>query len=125
VREALEKYCEQAKSKTQEEIECKNELERKVGETFGKIPSTAQGNKLPAIENIDQIVQAIARYQKEIEDLEEQLTPTTPPVVKEKRRQATTMQLQEMEKQVSMAADLLEKEVQLWTRLEENPQVQR
>jgi hypothetical protein len=34
------------------------------------------------------------------------------------------MQLQEMEKQVSTTADLLEKAAQLWTRLEEDPQVQ-
>jgi hypothetical protein len=34
------------------------------------------------------------------------------------------MQLQEIEKQVGIAADLFEKEVQLWTRLEEDPQVQ-
>jgi FtsZ-binding cell division protein ZapB len=78
-REALEKDCEQAKSETQEETECRNELERRVGEIFGKLPSTAQGNELPAAEKIDQIAQAIARYQKEIEDLREQLTPTTPP----------------------------------------------
>jgi hypothetical protein len=35
------------------------------------------------------------------------------------------MQIQEMEKQVSTTADLLDKAAQLWTRLEEDPQVQR
>ena len=34
------------------------------------------------------------------------------------------MQIQEMEKQISTTADLLDKAVQLWTRLEEDPQVQ-
>jgi len=34
------------------------------------------------------------------------------------------MQLQELEKQVSMAADFLYKTPQLWTRMEEDPQVQ-
>jgi polyhydroxyalkanoate synthesis regulator protein len=34
------------------------------------------------------------------------------------------MQLQELEKQVSTAANLLDKAMQLWTRLEEDPQVQ-
>jgi archaellum component FlaC len=90
-------------------MEHMNELECRVGEIFGKLPNTAEGNKLPATEKIDQIVQEIAQYQKEIGDLREQLTPTTPPVVKEKRRQATTMQIQEMEKQVSTTADLLDK----------------
>jgi chromosome segregation ATPase len=123
--EALEKEYEQAKSKTREETECRNELERRVGEIFGKLPNTAQENELPATEKIDQIAQAIARYQKEIGDLREQLTPTTPPAVKEQRRQATTTQIQEMEKQVSTTADLLDKAAQLWTRLEEDPQVQR
>jgi hypothetical protein len=40
-----------------------------VEEIFGKLPSTAQGNELPAAEKIDQIAQAIDRYQKEIETL--------------------------------------------------------
>jgi hypothetical protein len=44
--------------------------------------------------------------------------------VKEKRKQESTVQLQEMEQQVSTAAKLLDKAVQLWTRLEEDPQVQ-
>jgi hypothetical protein len=35
------------------------------------------------------------------------------------------MQLQEIEQQVSIAAELFDKATQLWTRLEEDPQVQR
>jgi hypothetical protein len=34
------------------------------------------------------------------------------------------MQLQELEKHVSTTADLLDKAAQLWTKLEEDPQVQ-
>jgi hypothetical protein len=34
------------------------------------------------------------------------------------------MQLQELGKSVSMATDLLDKATQLWTRMEEDPQVQ-
>jgi hypothetical protein len=37
-----------------------NELEHRVGEFFGKLPNTAQGNELPATKKIDHIVQAIA-----------------------------------------------------------------
>jgi thymidylate synthase len=70
-REALEKEYERAKSETQKEMEHKNKLERRVGEFFGKIPNTAEGNELPAAEKIDQIAQAIAQYQKEIGDLRE------------------------------------------------------
>jgi hypothetical protein len=96
-----------------------------VGGIFEKLPSTAQGNELPVAGKIDQIAQAIDQYQKEIENLREQLTPTTPLAVKEQRKQEATMQLQEMEQQVSTTTELLDKAVQLWTRLEEDPQVQR
>jgi polyhydroxyalkanoate synthesis regulator protein len=95
-----------------------------VGGIFEKLPSTMQGNELPVAGNIDQIAQAIDQYQKEIENLREQLTPTTPPEVKEQRKQEETTQLQEMEQQVSTTTELLDKEAQLWTRLEEDPQVQ-
>jgi hypothetical protein len=97
-REALETVCAQAKSETKEEKECRNELERRVEEVFGKLPTTAQGNELPATEKIDQIAQAIDQYQKEIETLRGQIRPTTPPAVKEQRKQEATIQLQELEK---------------------------
>jgi hypothetical protein len=51
--EALDKYCEKAKSVTQEETECKNELEQRVGEMFGTLPRTTQRNELPVTEKID------------------------------------------------------------------------
>jgi hypothetical protein len=40
--------------------------------------------------------------------------------VKEKRKQEATTQLQEIEKQASIAANLFDKETQLWTKLEED-----
>jgi hypothetical protein len=40
-----------------------------VEEVFGKLPTTSQGNELPAVEKIDQIAQAIDQYQKEIKTL--------------------------------------------------------
>jgi hypothetical protein len=52
-REALETVCAQAKYETQEEKECRNDLEHRVEEIFGKLPTTAQGNKLPTVEKID------------------------------------------------------------------------
>jgi hypothetical protein len=95
-----------------------------VEEFFWKLPTTTQGSELPSAEKIDQIAQEIDQYQKKIETLHGQIRPTTPPPVKEKRKQEAEMQLQELEKQISMAANLLDKEKQLWTRLEEDPQVQ-
>lgn len=67
--EALKTVCAQAKSKTQEEKERRNELELRVEEIFGKLPTTVQGNELPATKKIDQIAQTIDQYQKEIETL--------------------------------------------------------
>jgi hypothetical protein len=50
-------------------------------------------NEIIAVEKIDQIAHEIDQYQKEIEDLQEHLTPTTPPVVKEKRKQEVVEKL--------------------------------
>jgi predicted nucleic acid-binding Zn-ribbon protein len=100
-------------------------LEQKVAGTYEKIPNIAQRDELTATEKIDQIAQEIDQYQKEIENLREQLTPTTPPAVKEKRKQEAVEQLQEIERQVSTTTDLFENATQLWTKLEEDQQVQR
>jgi hypothetical protein len=45
--------------------------------------------------------------------------------VKEERKQEATTQLQEIEQQVSTATDLFDKAAQLWTKLEEDQQVQK
>jgi hypothetical protein len=45
--------------------------------------------------------------------------------MKEQRKQEATTQLQEIEQQVSTTTNLFDKATQLWTRLEEDPQVQR
>jgi hypothetical protein len=47
-REVLETVCAQEKFETHEEKECRNEMEHKVEEFFWKLPTTAQGNELPA-----------------------------------------------------------------------------
>jgi Skp family chaperone for outer membrane proteins len=96
-----------------------------VGGIFDKLPSTVQGNEIPIAKKINQIVQEIDQYQKEIENLREHITPTIPPVVKEKRKQERIAHLQEIQQQVSTTTELFDKETQLWTRLEEDPQVQR
>jgi uncharacterized protein YlzI (FlbEa/FlbD family) len=57
-----------------------------VGGIFEKLPSTTQGNELTVEEKIDQIAQEIDQYHKEIENLCEQLTPTTPLAVKKQRK---------------------------------------
>ena len=108
----------------QEEKGRRTELEHRVEDIFGKLPTTVQGSEIPVEEKIDRIVHAIDQYQKEIETLCGQIRPTNPPTVKKKRKQEATTQLQKLEKQVSTAVDLLDKATQLWKKLEEDPQVQ-
>jgi chromosome segregation ATPase len=124
-RDTLEIVYEKAKSETEEEREHIKGLEQKVAGTYEKIPQAAQSEEITAAENIDRIAQAIDQYQKEIENLREQLIPTTPPAVKEQRKQEATTQLQEIEQQVSTTTDLFDKATQLWTRLEEDQQVHK
>jgi hypothetical protein len=81
---------EQAKLETKEEKERMKGLEQKVVVAYEKIPKNAQTTELTATEKIDQIVQTIDQYQQEIENLWEHLTPTTPPEVREKRKQEAT-----------------------------------
>jgi polyhydroxyalkanoate synthesis regulator protein len=70
-------------------------------------------------------VQTIDQYRQEIEHLREQLIPTTPPEVKEQRKQEAAAQIEEMERQVRAAADLFDKAAQLWTKFQEDQQVQQ
>jgi hypothetical protein len=79
--------------------------------------------KLTVTQKIDQIVQTIDQYRQEIEHLWEQLIPTTPPEVKEQRKQETTTQIKEIERQVRVADDLFKKATQLWMKLEEDQHV--
>jgi DNA repair exonuclease SbcCD ATPase subunit len=124
-RDTLEIVYEKAKSETEEEREHIKGLEQKVAGTYEKIPQAVQSEEITAAEKIDRIAQAIDQYQKEIENLREHLIPTTPPTVKEKRKQEATTQLQEIEQQVSTTTDLFDKATQLWTSLEEDQQIQK
>jgi chromosome segregation ATPase len=67
--ETLETVCVQEKSEMQEAKGHITELERRVEDIFGKLPTTAQGSELPVAEQINRIVHAIDQYQKEIETL--------------------------------------------------------
>jgi hypothetical protein len=63
-----------------------NGLERKLVGTYEKIPKTMQRDELIETQNIDQIVQEIDQYQKDIENLHQHLTLTTPLEVREERK---------------------------------------
>jgi phosphate uptake regulator len=68
-RDALEIFYEQAKSETQKERENIKGLEKKVEETYKKIPQAMQRDEITAAEKIDRIAQKIDQYHKEIENL--------------------------------------------------------
>jgi peptidoglycan hydrolase CwlO-like protein len=68
-KETLETVCVQEKSETQEAKGHITELERRVEDIFGKLPTTAQGSELSMEKQINRIVHAIDQYQKEIETL--------------------------------------------------------
>jgi archaellum component FlaC len=84
-------------------------LEQKVTGTYEKIPQATQNKEIATTKKIDRIEQEIDQYHKESNNLREHLTPTTPPTVKEQRKHETTTHLQEIEQQVSKAADLFDK----------------
>jgi hypothetical protein len=70
-REVLEIVYEKDKSETKEERARIKGMEHKVEGTYEKIPQAAQSEEIAAPEKIDQIVQEIEKYQKEIENLQE------------------------------------------------------
>jgi hypothetical protein len=76
-------------------------------------------------EKLKLISQTIEHYRQEIEELKEKLTPTTPPEVREQRKQEAALQLAELEKHVSTTEELFDRVMQLWTMLEEDEQVQQ
>jgi Mg2+ and Co2+ transporter CorA len=79
-----------------------------------------QMDEITTVEKIDQIGQEINQYQKEIGNIREQVTPTTPSPVKYQRKKEEVEQLQEIKRQVSTITDLLENTTQLWKKLEED-----
>jgi hypothetical protein len=64
-------------------------------------------------------------YKKEIEELKQKLTPTTPPKFMSEREQQETLQVEMMEKEVEKVTQLFDGTVQLWTMLEEDYRIQK
>ena len=64
--------------------------------SYEKIPKSAQTIELTMMQKIDRIVQTIDQYKQDIEHLQEQLMPTTPPEVKDQRKNEETTHIEEM-----------------------------
>jgi hypothetical protein len=78
-----------------------------------------------AEENIQIIAQMLEDYNKEIEELKEKLTPTTPPEVMAEREQREALQVEMMEKESEKVTQLFDRTTQLWKLLEEDDRVQQ
>jgi hypothetical protein len=119
----LKIVCDQLTMEKKEQKDRVDKLEQGVNSAYERIPNIMQIAKPTTTQKIDHIVQTIDQYRQEIENLKEQLSPMTPSKVKEQKRQEVARQMDEMEIQVSADMDLFDREVQLWTVLEEDEQV--
>jgi hypothetical protein len=96
-KEELELVLKKVKLKTKDEKITQIGSSREWLQAYDRIPNSAQITEPTTTQNIDHIVQTIDQYMKEIENLLEQLIPTTPSEVKEQRRQEVVGQMEEME----------------------------
>jgi hypothetical protein len=69
--------------------------------------------------------QMLEDYKKEIEELKEKLTPTTPLEFVDEREQQASLQVEMMQKEVEKVTQLFDRTSQLWTMLEEDDKVQQ
>jgi hypothetical protein len=85
-REELELVLEQVKLETKYEKDHVNRLKKGLVVAYERKPKSAETTELTTTQNIDHIAHTIDQYRQEIKHLWEQLIPTTPLEVKEKRK---------------------------------------
>jgi hypothetical protein len=103
-KEALELVVEQVKFETKEEKERADKIEQGVTTVYNHLPDSMQAESPSTEEKLNNISQTIDHYRKQIEELKEKLTPTTPPEVREQRKEEVALQLEELEKQANTTA---------------------
>jgi predicted nucleic acid-binding Zn-ribbon protein len=86
-KDSLEMVIEQVNMEMKEEKQRVDNLEKKLKEVFTIILDNAQEAMRNSEEQIQIIAQTIEDYKKEIEELKEKLTQTTPPEVMAEREQ--------------------------------------
>jgi hypothetical protein len=96
-KEELGLVLEQVKLETKDEKDHADRLEQGVVAAYNRISNSAQITEPTTTQKIDHIVQTIDQYRQEIKTLWEQLIPTTPPEVKEQRKQEVAGQMEEIE----------------------------
>jgi hypothetical protein len=96
VTEMLQITCDQLTVEKEEEKECtQTRLEQGLTTMYNRIPNNAQAAERSAEEKINLIAQTIDQYRQEIEELKEKLNPTTPPEVREQRKEEAALQMVE------------------------------
>jgi predicted nucleic acid-binding Zn-ribbon protein len=100
-KESLELMIEQVKFDTRGEKERTDKIEQRVTTIYNHLPDNVHAESSSTEEKLKMIAQTIDHYRKQIEDLKEKLTPTTPPEVREKRKEEVALQLVELEKQAN------------------------
>jgi hypothetical protein len=94
-------------------------------EVFTKIADKAH----VAVSNVEEHIQIIAEilkyYKKEIEELKEKLTTTTPPEVIAEREKHATLEIEIIEREAKKVKKNLTGPRKLWTMLEEDEKFQQ
>jgi hypothetical protein len=91
------------------EKQCTYNLEHKLKEVFTNIPDTMEAAMSNAEENIQIITQMLEGYTKEIKELKEKLTPTTPPEVTAEREQKASLQIEMIEREAKKVTESFDK----------------
>lgn len=107
VAEMLQNTCDQL-TLEKEEKERVDKLEQGLTTIYDRILDIVQAPERSAEEKIN-ISQKIEEYRQEIEELKENLNPTTPPEVQEQREQQSAHHIAEMAKEAREVTELFDR----------------
>jgi hypothetical protein len=88
---------EKVKLETKDEKYHMDRLKKRLVVAYDKIPKRVKTIEPMMTHKIDHIVKKIDQYRKEIKKIWEQIIPTTPMEVNDKRRKEAARQMEEME----------------------------
>jgi len=94
-------------------------------EVFTKIADKAHVAVSSVEEHIQIIAQILKYYKKEIKELKEKLTTTTPPEVIAERENHATLEIEIIEREAKKVKKKFDRTMQLWTMLEEDEKFQQ
>jgi hypothetical protein len=100
------------------------EMEHQIHMLFQAIPESTSEEVGSSEEKLRRIEKTIQEYKEKIKELEECVTPTTPPEVRAQREQEATKAAEGIDQSIQTVIELLEKSAQLWTHLLEDGSLQ-